>query len=185
LFCNKEVLVYGPELGSGRDEVRTLARRYPEAVVLGDGTATAERVLAAIDGARLAHIAAHGIFRADSPLFSSLLLDDGPLTVYDVEGLRRAPYRLVLPACESGVQAPAGADELLGLAAALLPRGTTGIVASVVRVNDEAASRVMLALHASLRPGGSLAEALRDARRAGAGDPLAIAAGWSFVALGA
>ena len=74
---------------------------------------------------------------------------------------------------------------LLGLAAALLPRGTTGIVASVVRVNDEAASRVMLALHASLRQGGSLAEALRDARRAVADDPLALAAGWSFVALGA
>ncbi len=184
-FGNKEVLVYGPELGSGRAEVRTLARRYGEAIVLGDGTATAERVLAAIDGARLAHIATHGIFRADSPLFSSLLLDDGPLTVYDVEGLRRAPYRLVLPACESGVQAPAGADELLGLAAALLPRGTTGIVASVVRVNDEAASRVMLALHASLPPGRSLAEALRDARRAVADDPLALAAGWSFVALGA
>jgi CHAT domain-containing protein len=69
------------------------------------------RVLAAIDGARPAHIAAHGLFRADSPLFSSLLLDDGPLTVYDAEGLRHAPYQLVLPACESGVQSPAEADE--------------------------------------------------------------------------
>jgi tetratricopeptide (TPR) repeat protein len=184
-FCGKEVFVYGPELGSGRAEVRTLAASYGEAVVLGDGSATVERVLAAMDGARLAHIAAHGLFRADSPLFSSLLLDDGPLTVYDVEGLRRAPYQLVLPACESGVQAPAGADELLGLAAALLPRGTTGIVASVVRVNDEAASRVMLALHAGLRDEVSLGEALRDARRAVAGDPLSRAAGWSFVALGA
>jgi CHAT domain-containing protein len=181
----KEVLVSGPELGSARAEVATLARWYGGAAVLGDGTATAERVLAAIDGARLAHIAAHGIFRADSPLFSSLLLDDGPLTVYDVEGLRRAPYRLVLPACESGVQAPAGADELLGLAAALLPRGTAGIVASVVRVNDEAASRVMLALHTSLRDGESLARALRDARRSVADDPLTQAAAWSFVPLGA
>jgi hypothetical protein len=184
-FGDKDVLVFGPELGSGRAEVATLAGWYDGAAVLGDGTATAERVLAAIDGARLAHIAAHGIFRADSPLFSSLLLDDGPLTVYDVEGLRRAPYRLVLPACESGVHAPAGADELLGLAAALLPRGTAGIVASVVRVNDEAATRVMLALHTSLRRGACLAVALRDARAAVTSDPLAQAAGWSFVPLGA
>ena len=49
------------------------------------------RVLAALDGAWLAHIAAHGRFRADSPLFSSLRMHDGPLTVYDFEQLHRAP----------------------------------------------------------------------------------------------
>ena len=72
-------------------------------------------MLHALDGAWLAHIAAHGIFRADSPLFSSLRMYDGPLTVYDFEQLQRAPYRLVLSSCDSGVLAPAGADELLGL----------------------------------------------------------------------
>ena len=45
-------------------------------------------MLTALDGAWLAHIAAHGIFRADSPLFSSLRMHDGPLTVYDFEQLR-------------------------------------------------------------------------------------------------
>jgi hypothetical protein len=188
------VLVYGPGLARGRAEVRALAARYGGTAdrrgvggvtILGDGTATVERVLEAIDGSRLAHVAAHGVFRADSPLFSCLLLDDGPLTGYDLEQLDRAPYQLILPACESGVQAPAGADELLGLAAALLPRGTAGIVASVVRVNDEAASRVMLALHEYLTDGGPLSAALLGARAAVAGDPLAQAASWSFVALGA
>ena len=57
--------------------------------MLGDGTATAARVLDAIDGARVVHFAAHGTFRADSPLFSALRLDDGPLTVYDLERLYR------------------------------------------------------------------------------------------------
>ena len=150
-----------------------------------DGGATAARVLEAIDGARLAHIAAHGTFRADSPLFSSLRMDDGPLTVYDFERLRRAPYRLILPACDSGLQAPAGADELLGLTSSLVPLGTAGIVASVVRVNDRAADRLMLALHRRLRGGVTLAEALRGARTDLAGDPVEVAAGWSFIALGA
>jgi tetratricopeptide (TPR) repeat protein len=179
------VLVYGPGLARGRAEVGSLAAKYGGATVLGDGTATVERVVAALDGARLAHVAAHGIFRADSPMFSALLLDDGPLTGYDLERLYRAPYQLILPACESGVQAPAGADELLGLAAALLPRGTSGIVASVVRVNDDAASRVMLALHEFLIEGEPLSAALLGARLAVAGDPAAQAASWSFVALGA
>ena len=194
---DKTVLVAGPGLDAASAEVRTLAAEYGRATVLAGGSATTARVLAAIDGAGLAHIAAHGTFRADSPMFSSLRLDDGPMTVHDLERLRRAPFRLILPSCESGLLAPVGADELLGLASALLPLGTAGIVASVAQVSDRAAAPLMLALHRRLRsagpsegPGpGTLAAALRDARAdardATAGDPVVTAAGWSFIALGA
>ena len=57
--------------------------------------------MAAIDGAWLVHVAAHGTFRSDSPLFSAIELDDGPLTVYDLERLKRAPYRVILSSCNS------------------------------------------------------------------------------------
>jgi len=179
------VLIRGPGLASHGAEVPQLAADYSGAVVLGDGTATAARVLNAIDGARLVHIAAHGTFRADSPLFSALQLDDGPLTVYDLEQLRRGPHHLVLSSCDSGVAAPAGADEVLGLASSLIPLGTSGIVASVVPVNDIAVVPLMVALHRELRGGASLAEALRDARHASESDPMALATGWSFICLGA
>jgi len=190
---DKTVLVSGPCLGAASAEVRTLAAQYGQATVLAGGSATTARVLAAIDGAGLAHIAAHGTFRADSPMFSSLRLADGPMTVHDLERLRCAPFRLILPSCESGRLAPAGADELLGLASALLPLGTAGIVASVAQVNYRAAAPLMLALHRRLRSAGpsagALAAALRDARadacHATAGDPVVTAAGWSFIALGA
>ncbi len=174
------VLVRGPGLVSGGAEVPALARDYGTATVLADGSATAGAVLAALDGSRLAHIAAHGVFRDDSPMFSALRMDDGPLTVHDVEGLRAAPYRMILSSCEGGRLAPAGADELLGLAAALLPLGTAGLVASVVPVNDEAAVPFMVALHDGLRAGLTCAQALRDARTSA--DP---ATGWSFSAIGA
>ena len=183
--ANPVVLIRGPGLASRGAEVPQLAADYSGAVVLGDGTATAARVLGAIDGARLVHIAAHGIFRADSPLFSALQLDDGPLTVYDLERLRRGPHHLVLSSCDSGVVAPAGADEVLGLASSLIPLGTAGIVASVVPVNDVAVVPLMVALHRELRGGASLAEALRDARRASESDAIALATGWSFICLGA
>ena len=152
--------------------------------MLGSGTATARRVLTALDGAGLAHIAAHGTFRADSPLFSSLRMDDGPLTVYDLERLRRAPYRVIFSSCDSGVLAPAGADELLGLAHTLAPLGTAGIVATVVPVNDQATATLMVALHRHLRGGASLAEALRLARDGTEGEPVLAATAWSFLALG-
>jgi tetratricopeptide (TPR) repeat protein len=179
------VLVRGPGLATGGAEVPRLAREYGEAMVLEDGTATASAVLKAIDGSLLAHIAAHGAFRADSPMFSSLRMDDGHLTVHDVERLSRAPYRIVLSSCDSGVLEPIGADELLGLAAALLPLGTAGVVASLVPVSDEAAVPLMVSLHDGLRAGLGMAEALRDARRALPGDPLHQATGWSFSAIGA
>jgi tetratricopeptide (TPR) repeat protein len=182
------VLVRGPGLASQGAEVPQLAADYGQdvesPVLLGDGSATVARVMEAIDGARLVHIAAHGTFRADSPLFSALRLDDGPLTVYDLERLRRGPRQLVLSSCDSGVVAPAGADEVLGLASSLIPLGTAAIVASVVPVNDLAVVPLMIALHHELRGGASLAEALRDARRRCESDPVAAATGWSFICLG-
>jgi len=179
------VLVRGPGLGAAGGEVPLLRGRYPGAAVFSAGSATARAVLTALDGAPLAHVAAHGTFRADSPLFSSLRLDDGPLTVHDFERLGRAPYRMILSACDSGVLAPAGADELLGLTSSLVPLGTTGLVASIGPVNDHATVELMLALHDRLRAGGTLAAALRDARASNGKDPVAAATGWSFIALGA
>jgi tetratricopeptide (TPR) repeat protein len=179
------VLIRGPGLGAGGGEVPALAAEYPGATVLLSGTATARRVLDALDGAPLAHIAAHGTFRADSPLFSSLRMDDGPLTVHDLERLRRAPYRMVLSSCDSGVLAPAGANDLLGLASSLIPLGTAGIVASVVPVNDQATTGLMVGLHRHLRGGASLGQALREARAGACGDPVRAATAWSFVAMGA
>jgi tetratricopeptide (TPR) repeat protein len=179
-------LVGGPDLANAEAEVMRLAELYPQATVLANGTATARRVLAALDDSWLAHVAAHGTFRADNPLFSSLHLDDGPLTVYDIEGMNRAPYRLVLSACESGRAAPTGADELLGLASSLMPMGTAGIVAAVVPVNDRVTPSAMRSLHQRVTDGAGFPDALRQARSdaTDAGDPLALATACSFVALG-
>jgi tetratricopeptide (TPR) repeat protein len=178
-------LARGPGLTTDGAEVPVLANMYSGATVLSGDEATAERVLSAIDGAWLAHIAAHGRFRADSPLFSSLRMRDGPLTVYDFEQLRRAPYRLVLSSCDSGVLAPAGADELLGLVSSLLPLGTAGIVAGVVPLNDDALVPLMVSLHRHLLAGQSLAESMYSVRLDAVGDPVQQVAAISLVALGA
>ena len=123
--------------------------------------------MAAIDGAWLVHMAAHGTFRGDSPLFSAIELDDGPLTVYDLERLKQAPYHVVLSSCSSAVGVPVGADELLGLVSALISLGSAGVVASVVPVNDPATVPLMTALHEHLRAGSDLAQALTLARQRG------------------
>jgi tetratricopeptide (TPR) repeat protein len=181
---DRVVLLAGPGLGTGGAEVPVLAERRPDAVHLTGAHATVEAALGALDGARLAHVAAHGRFRADSPLFSALELADGPLTVHDLERLGAAPHRMVLSACESGVLAPVGADELLGLASALFALGTAGLVCSVAEVNDAATAHLMVDLHAHLERGADPAAALCDLR-ASASDPTTAATAAAFVALGA
>jgi len=179
-------LIGGPGLAAAPAELARLAELYPKATVLADGTATAERALAVLDGCWLAHVAAHGTFRADNPLFSALQLDDGPLTGYDLEGMGRGPHRLVLSACESARTTPAGADELLGLASSLMPMGTAGIVAAVVPVSDRSTPAVMGSLHHAVARGTGFPGALRRARADAviSGDPVVLATACSFVALG-
>jgi hypothetical protein len=178
------VLVVGPGLASGGAEVPSVAAHHPDAVVLGGGSATVDESLRAMDGAELVHVAAHGRFRADNPLFSALELDDGPLTVHDFERLRRAPRRFVLSACESGMLVPVGAHELLGLATALMSMGTVGILSSVAPVNDEATAELMVEVHRGLDDVDDLGVVMQRVRALAAGDVVRQATAAAFVALG-
>ncbi|GHE08628.1 CHAT domain-containing protein [Streptomyces alanosinicus] len=181
----RQVLVRGPGLATGGAEVPELADRYGTATVLEGDDAQVPRVLEHLDGAALAHLAAHGTFRADSPLFSALRMADGPLIVHDFDRLARSPYRIILSSCDTARLASVGADELLGLVTALLPLGTAGVVASSAPVNDAAVVPLMLALHKGLDAGLTLAESLRDARATLPQDPVHQATGWAFAAFGA
>ena len=178
------VLVAGPGLASGGAEVPLVAAQHPEAVVLSDGSATVEACLGAMDGAELVHVAAHGRFRGDNPMFSALELDDGPLTVHDFERLGRAPHRFVLSACDSGVLVPVGANELLGLATALMSIGTAGILSSVAPVNDEATAELMVDVHGGLDEVDDLGVVMQRVRERAPGDVVREATAAAFVALG-
>jgi len=181
------LLVAGPGLEGATREIAELAQAYGAAVPLTAGRATVERVLAGLDGAAVAHIAAHGRVRSDNPLFSALELADGPLTVYDLESLDSAPRLVLLPACQSGVGQVLAGDEMMGLTAALFALGTRTIVATVIPVPDEATRPLMLALHDRLRHGLPPAEALAQARAATVDpdDPSSVATAAGFVCFGA
>jgi hypothetical protein len=157
------VLMAGPGLDHAEPEIAALARRYPEAIVLTGAAATAAATADALDGAALAHIATHGRFRADHPLFSSLDAADGPLYVYDLERLGTAPQLLILSACESALSGVRPGDELMGLASAVFALGTRTLIASVTPVNDSDTRTLMLALHAELAAGLTPAAALAAA----------------------
>lgn len=178
-------LVTGPGLASGGREVEALGTVHPNAVRVDDAAATVERVLATLDRAPLAHVAAHGVFRADNPLFSSLRLVDGPLMAHDLRRLTTPPHRLILSSCDSGASAAAGADGVLGFGAVLLGMGTSGLVCATTLVNDDATVDYSLALHRALASGRTIDQAALAGRRAMGDDPVGRATGAAFVALGA
>ncbi len=125
-----------------------MASLYDRPLRLTGAAATVDAVTRAMDGAELAHIAAHGHLRSDNPLFSSLSMVDGPLTVHDLERLGRAPRQVVLAACDAAVSHLPAADEMLGLATALLSQGTTSLIAPVSPVDDA----MTVAGHGALPP---------------------------------
>jgi len=179
------VLVTGPGLTTEQQEASIVGGRHPGVVTLGDAEATVGRTLAALDGARLGHIAAHGHLRTDAPLFSAIDLADGPLMVHDLQRLVRSPGAVVLSACESAGMISVTSDEALGLVSALLGMGTRSVVASVAAVNDRATVSVMAHVHTSAASGGSLAEGLRAARSDEGATAVVRATAAAFTAFGA
>lgn len=159
-----QVLVAGPDLVGAREEVDALRRIYPDARVLQSGDAVTEVVVRALATADVAHLACHGALRADSPMFSSVSLDDGRLTVQELHAAGAAPRRLVFASCHSGADVAYAGDEVLGFVSGLLSRGTAGVVASIAAVPDVEVVDLMVALHRRLAAGETMARALHGAR---------------------
>jgi len=177
------VVVAGPELAGAPVEAERVADIHPGSVLLTGTQARVGTLKSAMDGAGLVHIAAHGSLRSDNPFFSSLLLDDGPLTVYELERLSRAPHHVVLAACQAATTKVVGRDEVLGFATALLAQGTTSLIAPVVTILDQAVIPMMVKYHLALRAGDTPAEAIATAQSGGDDQDVWAAAG--FVCLGA
>jgi hypothetical protein len=186
LAGDRVALVAGPDIPGGEREVEHLRGVYDGARVLVGRDADAASVLAAVGAADLVHLAAHGTFRGDSPMFSSLQLDDGPLTIYDLERLSSVPEVFVLPACDAATAAVRCGDELLGTATALLGLGARSVVAPVMPVPDRATADLMVALHqrlcAGAPPATALAGAAADVGSSGRPDDAVAAA--AFVCVG-
>ncbi|WP_100498889.1 CHAT domain-containing protein [Geodermatophilus chilensis] len=179
------VVAAGPGLPGARAEAETVARLHGSPALVGPA-ATAGAVARSLHGARLAHLAAHGRVHPHNPLFSSIGLADGPLTVYDLERLGQGPGTVVLSACNSGRSVVCAGDELLGLTAAFLSLGTRQVVASVIPVPDAETAPLMTAFHELLAAGRSVAAALAEAQaRTSATEPAVVAAAAGFVCVGA
>ena len=180
------VTIAGPGLAAASQEARSVSALYPGSKMLLDPDATAEATARMMDGAAVVHVAAHGTVRSDNPLFSSLLLSDGPYTVYDFERIHRTPHQVVLAACNTALSQVTADVEILGLSAALLRKQTATLVAPVVPIPDAETSALVTAYHRRLRSGEPPAQSLAAVQHEqGQLSPHAAAVAAAFVCLGA
>jgi hypothetical protein len=100
-------------------EARQVARLLPDAQLFLGEAATEERLRLAAPHARILHIATHGFFRRDNPLFSAIRLGDGFLSLFDLYRLDLKTDLVTLSGCSTGLNEVVGGDELLGLTLAM------------------------------------------------------------------
>ena len=146
------------------DEIKALRLLFPETVALLNEEATLAALKEHAPAADVIHLACHGQFRQDNPLFSSLRLGDGWLTVRDAYNLNLQCSLVTLSACETGVNDVAPGDELIGLARGFFAAGSASLLISLWMVDDEATSEMMVDFYRRLRVSSSPARALREAQ---------------------
>jgi len=182
------VFVAGPGLPGAEAEATAAAAAWGAAgarLMLGS-LASGDSVRTALNGATHAHFACHGQFRSDNPLFSSLALADGPLTVVDLDLLDQAPSVVLLAACDSGLGRSASGAEVLGMAAGFLAAGARTALASVIPVADTGIAPLTVALTSRIGAGASPATALAEvtAPALASDDPSVVAAGQGLCCFG-
>jgi len=144
------------------EEVEAVAEALPASTLLVGKEATADALRQA-GTSRFVHIATHGLFRRDNPMFSAIQLGGSRLSLFDLYGLRLESELVVLSGCGTGLNAVLGADELVGLTRGLLYAGAQSALVTLWDVNDASTTTFMRSFYKHLGRGEQRAKALRQA----------------------
>jgi CHAT domain-containing protein len=158
------IALAGPGLARAASEVADIQDVWgPVGRGSSSDVASGEQLRRAIAGGTIVHVAAHGVHQDESPLFSSVVMGDGPVFAHEFQRSGVGAAHVVLSSCEVGRTHVRVGDEALGLTASLLATGVRSVVAAVGPVGDEDAHAVMAAYHRVLAQGMDAAEALEIA----------------------
>ena len=149
----------------GRSVSRLLQSAGVEVDLLCAERARRDPLILAATGCDVLHLACHGLFRADNPIFSALKLSDGWLTAAEVLNLRMEGALVALSACESGRNRVISGDEAIGLPRAFLGAGASSVLVSLWVVQDETTVTLMEQWYELLCAGAERTAALRQAQQ--------------------
>jgi CHAT domain-containing protein len=146
-------------------EARLIAGTLPGARLYLGAQATRQVLRDQGHGSPCVHIATHGMFRSDNPMFSSIRLGDGHLTLFDLYDLPLSAGLVTLSGCSTGLNVVVGGDELFGLMRGLLSAGAHSLLVSLWDVYDRSTSDFMAGFYRSLNNQANKASAVREAMR--------------------
>jgi CHAT domain-containing protein len=126
-----------------RQEVEAVAATLPGARLLVGEEATEEALRRHGGRSRIVHIATHGLFRYDNPMFSSLQLGSSRLSLFDLYQLDLSAELVTLSGCGTGLNVVEGGDELMGLVRGLLYAGARSALLSLWDVSDQSTADFM------------------------------------------
>jgi CHAT domain-containing protein len=145
------------------DEVHAVAGVLPDSEVFLGSAATARVLRERGARSRFVHIATHGWFRQDNPMFSSISLGDSQLNLFDLYQLNLPCELVTLSGCGTGLNMVVGGDELLGLVRGLLYAGAQGVLVTLWDVNDRSTAEFMKLFYEALKADKNKAQAVQEA----------------------
>jgi CHAT domain-containing protein len=146
-------------------EVQSVAATLPQADLCIGGQATVDTLRKKGSQSALLHIATHGTYRQDNPMFSGIRLGDGYLNLYDLYQMRLSARHVTLSGCATGMNFVAAGDELLGLQRGLFCAGASSLLLSLWDVHDRSTSDLMQSFYKGYMESGDMARSLQSAMK--------------------
>lgn len=147
------------------EEARLVAQSLGDARLILGEEASLESFWKHAPAARIVHLAAHGIFRRDNPMFSALQLAGSRLSLHDLNPGALNVDLLTLSACNTGSAVVVGGDELLGLMRGFLLAGARSLLVSLWEIDDSSTNEFMRRFYQEIIQGQPLARALQQATK--------------------
>jgi CHAT domain-containing protein len=147
------------------NEVQSVAALLPHPELFLGAEATSEILRQRGSASSLLHIATHGTYRQDNPMFSGIRLGDGYLNLYDLYQIRLPAKLVTLSGCATGMNFVSAGDELLGLQRGLFCAGASSLLLSLWDVHDESTSALMESFYKNFIRTNNMASALQSAMK--------------------
>jgi CHAT domain-containing protein len=145
------------------DEVQAVAKIAPASELLVGAAASQAALREKGEHSRWIHIATHGSFRQDNPMFSAIRLGDAYLNLYDLYQLKLGAELVTLSGCATGMNVVSPGDELLGLIRGLLFAGAHSLLLTLWDVHDQSTAAFMTKFYRRLAKGDGKARAMQGA----------------------